>query len=90
MKTSVQNMLSPRTYNQVANQFEIITPEGKYFQSYSSVIVFKANDGTITLDEKYYNYSRTTIKYRNQFLNETSKEVQQKIDNGEYKLVNLN
>lgn len=90
MKTQVQNLVSPRSGNQVANQFEIITPEGKFFQSYSSTIVFKANDGSITLDEKYYNYSRTTIKYRNEFLGETSKEVQAKIDSGIYKLADLN
>lgn len=29
-------------------------------------------------------------KYRNQFLGETTKETQAKIDSGEYKLVNLN
>lgn len=90
MKTQVKNLLSPRSYIQVANQFEIFTPEGKYFQSYNSVIVHKANNGSVTLDERYYNYSRTTVKYRNQFLNETTKEIEAKIKSGEYKLANLN
>ena len=42
------------------------------------------------LGRKYWNYSVTTSKYRNQFLNETTKETQAKINSGEYKLVDLN
>ena len=44
----------------------------------------------IVLDKTYWNYSVTTSKYRNQFLNESTKETQAKIDSGEYKLVDLN
>jgi len=89
MKAQVQNMTSSNG-NTIANQFEIFTPEGKYFQSYNSVIVHKANDGTITLDERYWDYSKTTSKYRNLFLRETKKETEAKIKSGEYKLANLN
>ena len=73
------------------------------FQSYNSIIATKTlwryedvkyqdNPKTqeIELDEKYWNYSKTTGKYRNIFLGETKKETQAKIDNGTYKLVNLN
>lgn len=93
-------MTSPRTGKAVANQFTVETNEGEYFQSYDSVIVFKPFNsvedvGTerakkITLDAHYWNYSKTTSKYRNEFLGETTKETQAKIDSGEYVLANLN
>ncbi len=44
----------------------------------------------IELDQKYWNYSKTTSKYRNQFLGETTKETQAKINSGEYTLTDLN
>ena len=74
----------------VKNQFILTTSEGKYFQSYESVIVFIPNDGKIQLDSTYWDYSKTTGKYRNQFLNETKKETEQKIASGQYILTNLN
>jgi len=74
----------------VKNQFIITTKDGLYFQSYESIIVFKDNFGNITLDEFYWNYSNTTGIYRNIFLNETKKQTHKKINNGIYKLANLN
>jgi len=100
----VKNMTSTRG-NRVVNQFiitdcfityksktgETITPPaGTMFQSYNSNIVFKSFSGDVFLDEKYWDYSRTTGKYRNQFLEETKKETQRKIDKGIYTLTNLN
>lgn len=87
----VSNMESSQG-NAVPNQFEISTSDGVYFQSYSSVIAFipmKAN-AKIQLDCKKWDYSVTTGKYRNQFLNETKKETQAKIDSGVYELADLN
>ena len=87
----VNNMQSNRG-NAIPNQFEISTPEGIYFQSYSSVIAFipmKAGEKT-QLDCNKWDYSVTTGKYRNQFLNETKKETQAKIDSGVYELADLN
>jgi len=86
---SVINMDSARG-NTVPNQFIITTPQGQHFQSYASVIAFRSNSGEITLDENKWDYSTTTGKYRNQFLGETKKETQAKIDNGTYQLSNLN
>lgn len=74
----------------VKNQFEITTPEGRYFQSYESVIAFISNDGKTQLDSKYWDYSKTTGKYRNQFLGEDKKATEAKIKAGEYELTNLN
>jgi|SaaInlV_100m_DNA_5_1039725.scaffolds.fasta_scaffold11845_2 hypothetical protein len=90
----VKNMIS-NAGNPIANQFivdgEHYGEEGQFFQSYDSVIAFKpANGSSITLDSRYWDYSVTTGKYRNQFLGETKKETQAKIDSGEYILANLN
>ena len=63
----------------------------KWFQSYDSIIVYIDNYvGGTYLDQKYWNYSKTTSKYRNKFLGETTKETQAKIDSGDYILTDLN
>lgn len=86
----VKNMVS-NSGNKIANQFEIETDEFDIFQSYDSIIaVRELNSGIITLDETYWDYSTTTGKYRNLWLNEKKAETQKKIDSGEYKLANLN
>ena len=85
----IQNMLG-RTGREVANQFEIYTDDGKYFQSYKTIIAFRPYDGKIKLDRDAWDYSVTTGKYRNQFLRETKKQTEAKIKSGEYELVNLN
>lgn len=72
------------------NQFIISDDTGKTFQSYDSVICFIDNNGKVFLDSKLWNYSKTTAKYRNQFLGETTKDTQNKIKSNEYTLTNLN
>jgi hypothetical protein len=89
MKTKVENMESSRG-NTIPNQFIITTDKGSYFQSYNSIIAFIPLSGKIQLDSNKWDYSTTTGKYRNQFLNETKKETQQKIDSGIYELTDLN
>ena len=77
--------------NKIANQFIIYDSNGsKYFQSYNSVIAKIDPAHNITLDQKYWNYSNTTGKYRNIFLNETIKDTRAKIKNGTYILIDLN
>jgi len=44
----------------------------------------------VYLDKYYWNYSKTTSKYRNIFLGENSKEIQDKINSGVYTLIDLN
>lgn len=86
----VQNMVSQNSGREIPNQFEIFTPEGKYFQSYSTVIAFKGKDGKIVLDREKYDYGRTTAKYRNQFLHMTTKEIEKAIKEGRIILDDLN
>ena len=90
MTAKVRQMTSSRSGNPVANQFTIITSDGEYFQSYNSVIAFKDNEGNVTLDDYTWDYSRTTSKYRRQFLGEGIADTRAKIESGEYKLANLN
>jgi hypothetical protein len=84
----VSNMQSSRG-NNIPNQFIITAKDGIYFQSYKSIIAFKSK-GKIYLDNYCWDYSKTTGKYRNIFLNETKKDTENKIKNGEYILTNLN
>ena len=84
----VENMYNAQG-KKVANQFLIYGEPGTvFFQSYETVIAKRTN-GNVTLDVKW-NYSKTTSKYRNMFLGETTKETQAKINNGTYTLANLN
>lgn len=78
--------------NDAPNQFIIRTKDGTYFQSYNSIIAFIPNDSTqpTLLDENRWNYSNTTSKYRNSFLDEGIAETRRKIKDGTYKLANLN
>ena len=86
----VENMTSPRTGQPVANQYIIsINGVGTIFQSYRTIIAVKTPKGII-LDRDAWNYSRTTSKYRNEFLGENTAETRRKIDNGEYEMEDLN
>ncbi len=75
--------------NTIANQFEIRTETAVYFQSYRSIIA-KIENGKTYLDPIYWDYSKTTGKYRNIFLGEDKKETEKKIKAGIYILTNLN
>ena len=89
----VENITS-NNGNKIANQFVITDDNGnQFFQSYNSMIVKKYNSyylKPVELDKKYWNYSNTTGKYRNIFLNETITETKKKIKSGEYILTDLN
>ena len=87
----VENITS-NNGNKIANQFIITDDNGnEFFQSYNSMIVKKDSSAdTIYLDQKYWNYSNTTGKYRNIFLGETIKDTKAKIKSGEYILTDLN
>lgn len=87
----VTNMTSPRSGKAVANQYIVTTENGRYFQSYDSMIAYIPNSGQkIQLDQRYWDYSATTGKYRNEFLNEGIAVTRKKIKAGEYELVDLN
>ena len=91
---AVQNMKG-KNGRKIPNQFEIFVTDDdgnvvKVFQSYSTTIAKIHNGKRIVLDKEKWNYSRTTSKYRNIFLNETTRETEAKIASGEYELADLN
>jgi len=88
----VQNIKN-KTGHSVPNQFIITDEKGmEFFQSYNSIICKKPANAYehIELDKETWDYSKTTSKYRNQFLGETTAEIKAKIKSGEYVLTNLN
>ena len=88
---TVENFKSNRSGNPIANQFVITIENGdRIFQSYKSVIAIKTFCGKVQIDVDRWNYSRTTSRYRSQFLNESTKQTQEKINNGTYLLTDLN
>ena len=90
----VKQLRSATSGRDIPNQFIITTEDRKIFQSYDSIIAVKINMGNekdyIVLDKIYWDYSRTTGKYRNQFLGEDIKTTRKKIKSGEYRLADLN
>lgn len=87
-KTKVRNFEGSN--GAVKNQFLIEDGNRTIFQSYESVIAIKEPGHPILLDERYWDYSKTTGKYRNQFLGEDKKATEAKIKSGAYILANLN
>lgn len=83
---SVENMRTNWGWD-APNQFEIEFEKGRVFQSYNSTIVV-IKDGQVYLGEDW-NYSRTTGKYRSDFLGEHTAETKAKIESWEYKLLNI-
>jgi hypothetical protein len=73
----------------VKNQLVIYTDKGRVFQSYNSIIAARI-DGKIYLDANKWNYSVTTGKYRNIFLDESRAETEKKIKSGLYIITDLN
>ena len=79
----VRNMKSFNSRREVPNQFILKFENGEVFQSYESIIAVKFNDGAVFLGE-HWNYSRTTQKYRNEFLRENTAETRNKLEIGKY------
>lgn len=65
---TVENMVSTRTENPVANQFVITDGNTLTFQSYESEIMNVNVPNRVMIIHPDWNYSRTTAKYRNVFL----------------------
>ena len=79
------NLASDRSGREVPNQMVTQFDNGSVFKSYDSIIAVKYK-GKVYLTNAW-DYSVTTGKYRNQFLNEGIAETREKIKNGTYKLI---
>lgn len=71
------------------NHYVIKSDGARVFQSYDTIIAIKT-DGMVILDENSWDYSRTTGKYRNMFLDENKATTERRIKEGRYFLANLN
>lgn len=80
-----------RTGRPIKDQIIVRTPDYTLFKSYGRPIVLTTfiNKRVVILDETYWDYSRTTGKYRNQFLGEGIQETRKKIKSGEYLVTDL-
>ena len=86
----VEPFRSPRSRQPIANQYIGHSKDYRTFQSYGSIIVaIDVRTRQVYLNRTYWNYSRTTSKYRAIFLGETTKETEAKIKSGEYILADL-
>lgn len=86
----VRNLTSSRSGREVANQFVITDTEANKtsFQSYDSPIIEIDFANNILKVFRNWNYSKTTGKYRNQFMSEefygldSSKELEKAMNDG--------
>lgn len=87
--------MTSRGGNPLANQQILSEPDGETFVSYGTKIAFRSfkrfnGKHDIYLDENYWDYSRTTGKYRNEFLGFGVEECRKGIKDGTIKLKDLN
>ena len=76
----------------IPNQFIVFDSEYTLFQSHNSTIVkitFENGVRKVLLDLGWA-CSKTTSKYRNMFLGETTRETAKKLADGVYEMVDLN
>lgn len=71
------------------NQLTYTDGDKRVFQSYNTIIAVIENGKTF-LDETSWNYSKTTAKWRNIFLNMTTEETKKAIKEGDTTLKDLN
>lgn len=95
MKIKVQNLRSSNN-NPVPNQFLIYQNDNIYFQSYYSTIAKIDSKGGLILDSNRWDYSRTTLKYLYNFIEQfkgfrpNKKSLTELIESKEIKTINLN
>ena len=76
--------------NVVRNQYTYYYEGCHILQSYDRWTVKIEGDGQIYMDNKSWDASKTTAKYRNKFLNMGTNEIHEKIRTGEIKIIDLN
>jgi len=71
----------------VPNQYVMRLNNCNVFQSYETVIaIHDYKENVVYLNEDYYDYSRTTARYRNKFFDLTTKEIKEKIKEKQFLL----
>ena len=91
--------LHAREGKPMRNQYVLRCTDGDYLQSYDSIIAFiparygdaiVIGDGKIKLDPEYYNYSQTTAKARDIFLQIDRETFKKNLEAGIYIMESLN
>lgn len=77
-KTDLKNI---KAVHFAPNHIIILTPKGKLFQSYNSVVAIVSPIGATTLGRDW-DYSRTTMKYLGQWIDMNAKEIRKAIKDG--------
>jgi len=78
-----------KTISYTKDNLCIITDDQRILQSYGQTIAVVTKD-KVFLDKDKWNFSKTTNKYRNIFLEEDTATTKSKIENGQYTLIDLN
>jgi hypothetical protein len=86
------SMLNSATRKPVANHQILVdnTTGCIYLQSYDSIVCMFDSANRVFLNRDIHNCSRTTTKYRNMFLNRTTKQIDEQIANGTIKVIDFN
>ena len=79
---SVRNLVSPRSYRPVANQFDAVHTNGISFQSYETLIAVRMN-GFLYLTDAH-DYSKTTSKYATEWTGYTTAERRKGLESGRF------
>ena len=83
MKKTIEQM--ENIHHGCKHHFTITVGNKKYFQSYGTLVAM-VNNGKVTLNINYWDYSKTTAAYRNRFLGVKNNECHKKVESGEFKL----
>lgn len=76
----VEGIASPRSYESVRNQYEIIFENGNIFQSYDTLIGARVNGKLYLTDD--HTYSKTTAKYCKVWCRFDTNERQERLADG--------
>jgi len=89
-KENLMDMINCRISTPFTNCVIVHLSNGwNILKSHNTTIAMRKGQEVI-IDLRYYNYSVSTGKHRNYFLNETLKDTDKKIKNGEYQTADLN
>ena len=79
---NVRNLQSPRSGREVPNQYDLECEHGIIFKSYKSIIAARMN-GFLYLTDRH-DYSKTTIKYCNEWTGYNTRERREGLESGRF------
>lgn len=79
---SIRNLVSPRSWRPIANQFDAAHTNGTSFQSYETLIAVRLN-GQLYLTDAH-DYSKTTSKYATEWTGFNTAERRKGLEEGRF------